>query len=320
MAFADRCETTRVSGKRAALMLRVGHPGGLCNRLDVITTAYFLAARTGETAIEVLWPVDDYHMPVAFNDLFTSLPHGDVIEREIDLQVLSDYYSATAILPANYRESRTYGTHLKALLTNVVPEVKAEVSAFVTEVFLPLTNSVKQIVGVHIRRSERPLPICEFAQPLTYYEALIKSFPTETRFFVSTDSQEAFQWLQSRCSPRIFQRPKIHDDRTSPLGIREGLVDMLLLSHCNAIVGTWRSSFSHLAALAGERPMLRVRPCPDIPANWPSFSRWRWMWAHRHFVTESTFWRRCLYYLVRPHFQRVTRIPAHLLRMARLAT
>src|ERR1035438_8937406 len=51
-------------------MLQVGHPGGLCNRLDVITTGYVLARDRGEEEIEVLWPLNS-HMPSSFHDLFT---------------------------------------------------------------------------------------------------------------------------------------------------------------------------------------------------------------------------------------------------------
>jgi hypothetical protein len=299
-------------------MIQVGHPCGLCNRLDVITTGYVLAKQRGEANIEVFWPLDNRHMPVHFHQLFTALPHGRVIESDIDPQALQDYYAVTAGLPSDYRDSEFYGQMLKRLLANVVVEVKSEVAAFVEQYFQPTSASeAAATIGIHVRRSERPMPLCEFAQPLRYYEAVMKSFPPETRFFVSTDSQEAFGWLHERFGSRDFQRPKVYDDRTSLAGVREGLIDLLLLSRCRAVLGTWGSSFSHIAALAGTRPVLRLRAFPKVPANWPRFSWWRWVWAYRHLLVESTLWRRWLFWEVRPYVLIVPRIPTRCLRVVR---
>ena len=112
------------------------------------------------------------------------------------------------------------------------------------------------------------------------------------------------------------RRPKVFD-RTSVAGVRESFVDLLLLSRCTAVIGTAKSSFSNIAALIGRRPLLKVKTSPQIPVNWPSFNRWRWAWAYRHFLVESTFWRRWLFYDVRPYAMLVPRIPARCARMAR---
>ena len=149
-------------------MLQVGHPCGLCNRLDVITTGYVLARMQGEDDIEVHWPLNEQHMPVTFQDLFTSLPSGRVLEREIDAQVSASYYAAQAALPADYRDSEFYRDMLGRLLDRAVPEVQDEVSAFVGTYFHRGDNAAPNI-GVHIRRSEAPLPLCPYAQPLRYY-------------------------------------------------------------------------------------------------------------------------------------------------------
>ena len=226
-------------------------------------------------------------------------------------------------------------------MANAVPEVQAEVSAFVEEHFRDASRPAASTVGVHIRRLEPRVVVqelypgtsrqqsactspdltarqlCEFAQPLRYYEAIMKSFPRDARFFVSTDSQEAFRWLHARFGNRVFQRPKVHDNRSSVAGVREGLVDLLLLSRCTAVIGTGRSSFSHIAALIGRRPVVRVKTFPKIPADWPSFNRWRWLWAYRHFLVESTFWRTWLFYVVRPQAVRITNIPRRCMRIAR---
>ena len=145
----------------------------------------------------------------------------------------------------------------------------------------------------------------------------MKSFPRDARFFVSTDSKEAFRWLQARFGNRVFERPKVHDNRTSVAGVREWFVDLLLLSRCAAVIGTGRSSFSHIAALSGRRPIVRVKTFPKIPINWPSFNRWRWLWSYRHFLVESTFWRTWLFYVVRPQAVRISKIPGRCLRIVR---
>src|SRR5256885_12250943 len=110
-------------------MLQVGHPGGLCNRLDVITTGYVLARGRGEEAIEVIWPLNS-QMPASFYHLFTGLPRGRVVESDIDPRVWRDYNSLIASLPPNYRDLEFYTEMLARVVANAVPEVPAEVSAF----------------------------------------------------------------------------------------------------------------------------------------------------------------------------------------------
>lgn len=296
-------------------MLQVGHHCGLFNRVDVITTGYLLASLKGEEEIEVLWPINDRHMPVGFHALFTSLPRGRVVEREIDPEVWDSYHAARDALPTDYRNSEIYAEMLRQLLANVVPEVRDEVSSFVDAHFASAGGA--KTVGVHVRRSEHPLPLCPYAQPLRYYEAVMRSFPSDTRFLVSTDAQDAFKWLQSRFGDRVFQKPKVHDNRSSVAGIREGLVDLLLLSRCSAIIGTFGSSFSGVAAMAGRCPILMLKASPDVPEDWPAFSRARWIWAYRHLLVESTLWHRWYLWVLRPQIERAGRIPARLMRVTR---
>ncbi|MBA3609082.1 MAG: hypothetical protein H0W43_11350 [Chthoniobacterales bacterium] len=313
----------------------------MCNRLDVITTGYVLAKERGQDEIEVVWPVN-VEMPASFHHLFSRLPGGRVTEGNIDPGLLRNYYAATASLPEDYRTSEFYCEMLGRLVTNLHPEVQREVEAFAEENFGDRPAELGPI-GVHVRRldpfsvvqalyphapatdlqfrrSERGMPLCEFAQPLRYYEAAMKSCPPESRFFISTDSEEAFRWLQARFGGRVFRRQTLLDNRTSIAGVREGLVDLLLLSRCNALIGTARSSFSRTAALAGKRPLLMMTTFPSIPAEWPSFNSWRWYWAYRHFFVESTFWRRWLFYVVRPRVRRIPNIPRRCRRSLRSFT
>jgi hypothetical protein len=296
-------------------MLQIGHPCGLCNRVDVIATGYVLAQQRGEENVELFWPLNS-HLPIRFHDLFTGLPSGRVVEREIDHAVIDDYYAAQAALPVDYRGSAPYGHALRRLLNHVVPEVLAEVSEFASRQFGDDQRG-RRPVGVHVRRSEHPMPLCPYAQPLRYYEAVMKSLPKETRFFVSTDSQDSFRWLDERFAERVFQRLKRHDNRVDLSGVREGLVDMLLLSRCSAIIGTHGSSFSGTAALAGGSVILMVKTFPHVPPQWPGFSTWRWLWAYRHFLVESTFWKRWFAWSLRPAMARLFRVPARCWRISR---
>lgn len=320
-------------------MLRVGHSGGLCNRLDTITTGYVLAGERGE-AIEVLWPRNS-QMPAAFHDLFTGLPSGRTVECDVDPSVTRDYRARIASLAPNYRDSESYTKMLACVVANAIPEVQAKVSAFAEENFRESSRPNTSTIGVHIRRLEPRVvaqelygeatrqkgacassdlsarQLCEFAEPLRYYDAMMRNFPDTARFFISTDSQEAFRWLQTRFGDRVFQRSKTCDERVTTAGVREGLVDMLLLSQCAAVIGTGRSSFSHIAALAGRRPVVRVRALPSIPANWPAFNRGRWLWAYRHFFMETTVWKRWWFFTICPQVLRIPNIPRRCQRIAR---
>lgn len=297
-------------------MLRVGHHCGLFNRVDVIVTGYVVADKQGEQELEVLWPLNDRHMPVGFHSLFTGLPHGRVLEEEIDAEVAQRYERDSAALPPDYRRSSPlYGQMLRQLLAKAVPEVRDEVDAFVRQHFGGDSRGLT--IGVHVRRSEAPRPLCPEAQPLRYYEAVMNSCPAGTRFFISTDSQEAFRWLKARFGDRAFQRPKVHDDRSSVAGVREGFIDMLLLSRCDGVIGTFGSSFSATAALAGDIPIMFVKAFPEVDERWPHFDRKRWMWAYRHLFVETTMWKRWYLWVVKPHVARIGRIPARLRRMVR---
>ncbi len=293
-------------------MLQIGHPCGLCNRLDVITTGYVLARMQGDEEVEVQWPLN-WHLSVSFYDLFTHLPFGRVVDGTLDPKVHADYMTTIAGLSRDYRDEPIYGETLRRLLDCAVPAVRSEVTEFMQSHFHAAPG--RGPFGVHIRRVEKPLPFCNFAQPLRYYEAAMKSFPKDERFFVSTDSQEAFSWLLARFGDRVFQRPKQHDNRSDVSGVREGLVDMLLLSSCRGIIGTYGSSFSGIAALAGSNSILMVKAIPQVPAEWPHFSIRRWLWSYRHFVRESTFWRRELDWTVRPQAARLWRAPARIRRV-----
>jgi hypothetical protein len=296
-------------------MFQIGHPCGLCNRLDVIATGYMLAPLKGTTGIELVWPLNS-HMPIRFHDLFTDLSSGRVVEHEIEQSIADDYHAAQAELPADYRGSVTYRESLRRVLNNAVPEVVADVAEFAARHF-SADRLGRRPVGVHVRRSEHPLPLCPYAQPLRYYEAVMQSLPNDTMFFVSTDSEGSFRWLNERFGNRVFQRPKRHDNRTDLHGVREGLVDMLLLSRCRAIIGTHGSSFSGTAALAEGRPILMVKTFPRVPPRWPAFSAWRWLWAYRHFFVESTFWERWIEWSLRPTIARLFRVPARCRRISR---
>lgn len=270
-------------------MIRIGHPRGLCNRLDVITTGLLLAAERGESEIEVHWPVNE-DLPVHFNELFEPVPGVQVVEREVEPAALRTAEEAHLRLPRNFREVTRYGSLLRRVIECVVPEVMEPVRGFEAQHGLSARDG-RGRVGVHVRRREQWVSISPFAQPSLYYEAVMTSFPRDTRFFISTDSQEAFAWFRRRFGARVCQREKQADNRCSLAGVREGLVDMLLLSRCEAVIGTHNSSFSALSAYAGGRPLLMVNTRPYAVGRWSHFSPARWAWAHRHFVLEPTFWR-----------------------------
>ena len=191
-------------------MIRVGHPCGLFNRVDVITTAYLLARMRGEQEVEIVWPINDRHMPIGFHELFTSLPFGRVVEEDLDPEVAQFYFDATAALPSDYRESEFYGEMLRRLLANVVPDVLSEVTAF-TDRYFHSGGAIqaRTTIGIHVRRSEHPLPLCPYAQPLRYYEAVIRSFPGGDSLLCEHGFAGSVPLASEPGSAdRVFQRPK----------------------------------------------------------------------------------------------------------------
>lgn len=93
--------------------------------------------------------------------------------------------------------------------------------------------------------------------------ALMRREPPARRFLVVSDSDEFVDFLRSEFeSQRILSFPRVtkrEDSWQSAEGIREDLIDMLLLSRCNQLFASYLSTFSEVAWwIGGARAAVTV--------------------------------------------------------------
>lgn len=119
------------------------------------------------------------------------------------------------------------------------------------------------VVGVHVRRTDNASakahsPLAGFVCAM---EAVLDESPA-THFFLATDDADGTTAAELRAAfgdRRILMpstpvsRPA--EARRTPAGMQKGLVDLLALSRCRQIIGSFYSSFSVWAAVWHRRPL-----------------------------------------------------------------
>ena len=119
-------------------------------------------------------------------------------------------------------------------------------------------------VGIHIRRTDHTEAIAnsslesfiEIMKRESEIEDTEKSADTKVWFYLATDDSEVEKSLfeMFSCIPHIcFSSEK---SRSTSAGMKDAYVDMLCLSKCEKIYGSFESTFSQMAALIGNAPLI----------------------------------------------------------------
>lgn len=116
------------------------------------------------------------------------------------------------------------------------------------------TLDTTKLIGVHIRRGDN-----EAAVQVSPLEAFIVRMQEEIErdpeasFFLATDDPATEQTVKESLPGRVLARPKVFA-RDRAEGVRDALVDLLVLARCRLILGSYWSSFSDAASeLRGAR-------------------------------------------------------------------
>ncbi|KAK9809849.1 hypothetical protein WJX72_000335 [[Myrmecia] bisecta] len=153
-------------------------------------------------------------------------------------------------------------THWFYPLVKPSPRVAELMETFKEEV---RWNTGTQWIGVHIRRTDLPLAGKRAADvlPLSTYKDIVKvllSFPYSwdhnVRIFLATDDPAAEEDFRLSFPDKVFTYRKdwksAHRDNLA--GMLHGLADLMLLSQCKVILGTYSSSFTDAAVALGGHP------------------------------------------------------------------
>lgn len=265
-------------------MLVIRPQSGLANRLRALDSAVGLAARWG-CPLHVLWVrTPELNAPFSslfrLGDAFTVAERFSLIRDNGRAQLLSRKLLREAYLRRfsafksiifhdevirRVREKKGFGDLAEALPAYIesnwrfhpspdpycwlapTPSIAAAVEAH-TAAFDDRT------IGVHIRRRDNRQSIRH--SPTEAFIEVMESALGEdprTHFFLATDSPAEETRLRLRFGERILSRSR-KLSRLHTSGLRDALVDLLLLSRTSRIIGSHWSSFSGVAAEIGRIP------------------------------------------------------------------
>lgn len=117
-------------------------------------------------------------------------------------------------------------------------------------------SHASQYIGVHIRRTDHIEAIKN--SPLELFinrmEQCISENP-DVRFYAATDDQTVMDELNARFPDKIVTLADKCLSRDSEQGIMDAYTEMLCLSRCSRIIGSFNSTFSSMAATIGGIPL-----------------------------------------------------------------
>lgn len=146
--------------------------------------------------------------------------------------------------------SDEYGAKVSDYLNRLTPNKSVSGKLF------PLSS---QTIGVHVRRTDNNLAIEK--SPLPEFIAMMQGYVLEepdTSFFLATDDPVAEASLKETFPGRIITFRKSAYSRAETAAIQEALVDLLMLSRCRKLLGSFYSSFSEYASMFHRIELLKT--------------------------------------------------------------
>lgn len=133
-----------------------------------------------------------------------------------------------------------------------VPELQDKIDA--------ISTSFSNTTGLHIRRTDHKEAIANSGTDkfVTLIGDQIRLDPSAT-FFLATDDASTEAYLKSKFGDRIITRKKTSYARSNEKGIQDALIDLYCLSKTKKIYGSFRSSFSQVAADISRIPVETVQ-------------------------------------------------------------
>lgn len=123
------------------------------------------------------------------------------------------------------------------------------------------------LIGIHVRRADHQLALAHSHTHLFLeaMEARLRAQPG-TRFLLCTDDPQEVASFQQAFGARLSWFPPTCLDRARAAAGPAAMIDFLTLSGCDAILGSYLSSFSLLAARYGGIPLEIVSASEPLPS------------------------------------------------------
>ena len=182
-----------------------------------------------------------HRIPDFYNVAYNDFINKDVTYKENQsyIDAFWDIYQSKNLYINTY--SRFYGS-LFSNYNHFVPN--EQINDLLMSI---LKNFSNYMIGVHIRRSDNN----ESTQVSTRekFEVELEKKLSANRYsklFLATDSEEEKIYFVNRFSDRVITSDS-RFDRNSKLSIQGALIDLLCLSKCNELIGSYYSSFTEVA-------------------------------------------------------------------------
>lgn len=273
---------------------------GLANRIRSLI-GYQILSYYLETSFYLCWE-PDHACDAEFSELFQSdninlitTAQKQAIENEHNTNAFTSNLTHIGIWEIYAREvvsrehfHNTYIHYLNNL--HPLPKIADKVSSFFEK------NDLHNASAIHIRFTDNrkgykrwtkrqldgfdPENIPQLIGFEKYIRDVIRSNPNST-FFLATDNRRIQNYIQKTFPGQIIIYPKKYRNRyrfdfsfkkfqLSPRfqrtsSIVDALIELLLLSRCRTLLGTYWSSFSHIAALMGNTKYFEVRGNKYVP-------------------------------------------------------
>lgn len=114
--------------------------------------------------------------------------------------------------------------------------------------------------GFHIRRTDHREAIKNSPVSLFIKEAedLLRA-SEENEIFLATDDIELEKYMKKKFGTRVFSFEQKVFSRANSQGMQDGLVDLLALSKCCIIYGSYGSTFSRMASYIGNNELIILK-------------------------------------------------------------
>ncbi len=235
---------------------------GMANRIRALVSAICLAEDLDRN-LHVIWSANDPACMARFESLWerSSLPRWVTVDMgpllEPGVMVLNPRDMEEYVKRGDTRPIRSYGHFHQTDMPRWLSYLrKLQPSIHVAPALAtPFFSEKVPIVGVHIRRGDHVKARKE--SPLSAFLEAMRNEPATTKFFLATDDAVERRAIETEFSGRIWS-PATTLSRMTQKGMQDAVIDFLGLSRCSKLLGSYDSSFSQLAALYGNKPLVVV--------------------------------------------------------------
>lgn len=265
-------------------MLIIEPFGGLANRMRVIVSGLWLSDQLCQE-LKVIWN-NNSELYCSFEDLFQPIAGMKIIKKKVKYKYLKSTNQSNwvrkiiAFLINNFigidlcikeADFKRYIWNKKIDLLEV-SKGKKEIYIHTCEEFgdnskefskffpLPELQYIidqncnkfnDKTIGIHIRRGDHYESIRKSRLDLFIKEIELRIQENDNLFFLATDDDEVLYELRNRFHEKILFNSRVLN-RNTKKGIIGALIDLYCLSKTTYIYGSYRSSFSDIAARLGN--------------------------------------------------------------------